>query len=177
MERLETYFLVEAIKAGNLLAFEKVYKIYYSKLYRFAVKFNKASLDPDDFVHQTFLTLWEKKDQLKEDILLDKQIYVICKNIILNQLKRDQKIEYGYQALDRHLPNSNEDEGHDDESFLRKNKLKKLIDQMPEKRKEIFLLHKINNLSYEEISENLGISKKTIANHIYLATNYLKEKI
>ena len=178
MERLETYFLVEALKAGSLIAFEKIYKTYYSRLFGFAKKFGKARLEPDDFVQQTFMVLWEKKELLKEDVLLDKQIFVICRNIMLNQLNRDQKIRITGD-IDEYLQDTSIDsqEEEDDEDINRKNRLHLIIDEMPEKRREVFLLHKINNLNYEEISESLGISKKTIANHIYLATTFLKEKI
>lgn len=177
MERIETYFLVEALKAGSLIAFEKIYKTYYSRLFGFAAKFGKARLDPDDFVQQTFMVLWEKRELLKEDVLLDKQIFVICRNIMLNQINRDQKIGIS-SDMDQYLPDSSqESQEEDDDDINRKNRLHLIIDEMPEKRKEVFLLHKINNLTYEEISESLGISKKTIANHIYLATNFLKEKI
>lgn len=178
MERVETYFLVEALKAGSLLALEKVYKAYYSKLYGFAVKFGNSRPEADDFVQQTFVTLWEKRELLKEDVLFDRQIFVICKNIIINQQKRDQKFTRVSDNLDSYMPNlSAIDENEDEQYQQNKNRFDKILAEMPEKRKEIFLMHKMNNLSYQEISENLGISKKTIANHIYLATTFLKEKI
>lgn len=178
LKRVETYFLVEALKGGSLLALEKVYKAYYSKLYGFAIKFGNSKTEADDFVQQTFVAVWEKRKFLKEDVLFDKQIFVICKNIIINQQKRDQKFTRPTSNLDTYIPDpSSFEEDDEEEDQQNKNRLYKMIAEMPEKRKEIFLMHKMNNLSYEEISENLGISKKTIANHIYLATTFLKEKI
>ena len=173
MKNLSTYFLIRALKAGDINSLEKVYKMYYSKLYGFAKKFDSATLGPEDFVQQTFLKLWEKLDQLKEDVLLDKQIYTICKNLIINHLNREAKTVA--QIEEKYLP-----EGDEVEDLVRKNnKLKKIysiIQKLPAKRKNIFLLHKINNLTYEEIAESLGISKKTIANHIYLAHSFIKEE-
>lgn len=178
MERVNTYFLVEALKAGSLPALEKVYKDYYSKLYEFAIKFGNSKTEANDFVQQSFLKLWENRELLKEDVLFDKQIFVICKNIIINQQKRDQKFTRISDTPDSYIPDSSSPEENEDERYQQnKNRFDKIIAEMPEKRKEIFLMHKINNLSYEEISENLGISKKTIANQIYLATLFLKEKI
>ncbi|MGB7841436.1 MAG: sigma-70 family RNA polymerase sigma factor [Salinimicrobium sp.] len=180
MNELGTYFIVKALKNGDLSAYEKIYKAYYSRLFNFAKKFQSTSSEPDDFVQQTFMTLWEKKELLDENVLLEKQIYVICKNIILNLIKREQKIQ-AYSKLDDFLLYSVEDQSTteelNEEDNWKKNKLISLIDQLPEKRKEVFLLHKFNNLTYEEISESLGISKKTIANHIYLASAFIKERI
>lgn len=178
MEKVETYFLVEALKNGSLLALEKVYKAYYSKLYGFAIKFGNSKTEADDFVQQSFLKLWENRKLLKEDVLLDKQLFVICKNIIINQQKREQKFSRISGNPDTYILNSASTEDNEDEQYQQnKNKFERIIAEMPEKRKEIFLMHKINNLSYEEISESMGISKKTIANHIYLATTFLKGKI
>ena len=180
MIQLETYFLVKALKAGDLTAFEKVYKSYYSRLFGFSKQFEHSSLEANDFVQQTFVRLWEQREKLKEEILLDKQIFLICRNLILNQLKRDKKINsqsFNPELSASEMDNYPDNDDDDDETSAKKNRLRKCINEMPAKRKEIFLMHKINNLSYEEISENLGISKKTIANHIYLATVYLKENI
>ncbi|MFD2517004.1 RNA polymerase sigma factor [Salinimicrobium flavum] len=180
LDKLATYFIVKALKNGDLSAYEKIYKAYYSRLFNFARKFQSTSSEPDDFVQQTFMNIWEKKELLDENILLEKQIYVICKNIILNHIKREQKMQ-SYSNLDDVLPYPGEDqstlEGSNEEDNWKKNKLASLIDQLPEKRKEVYLLHKLNNLSYEEISESLGISKKTIANHIYLASVFIKERV
>jgi len=174
MKNSETFFLVRRLKNGDLCSFEKIYKMYYSKLHGFSKKFHLTTLQPDDFVQQTFLKLWEERNQLKEDVLLDKQLFVICRNLILNHLKREKKMvsnqDYSldfYESSDKPLEKASEEDIY---------KLNEEIKKLPNKRREIFKLHKIENLTYEEIAEFLCISKKTIANHIYLASNFLKEE-
>ncbi|MEH6406162.1 MAG: sigma factor, partial [Leeuwenhoekiella sp.] len=73
MKNLDTYFLLKGLKDGEIQSLEKLYKIYYAKLFSFAKKFDSSTLGPDDFVQQTFLKLWEKRSQLKDDVLLDRQ--------------------------------------------------------------------------------------------------------
>ncbi len=161
------------MKKGNLSCLEKLYKIHYSKLYGFAKKFNSTTMTSDDFVQQTFLKLWEKRNKLKEDVLLDKQLYTICKSLILNTLKRDSK------ATSLLVENLIIEENTVEDLDAKNKKLEWLhatIQKLPPKRKKIFLLHKIQNLTYEEIATALEISKKTIANHLYLANNFLKEE-
>ncbi|MBO2543580.1 sigma-70 family RNA polymerase sigma factor [Salegentibacter sp. BDJ18] len=174
MEKGDTYFLVRALKSGDINSLEKVYKIYYSKLYWFSKKFDSATMESDDFVQQTFLKIWENRDQLKDNVSLDQQIFIICKNLILNHLKREAKTVAQIEEI--YLPKNEETEGVEFKNTNIK-KLRLIIEKLPPKRKNIFLLHKIDNLTYEEISVSLGISKKTIANHIYLAHNYIKEEL
>ncbi len=175
MKKTDTYFLVKGLKNGNLSCLEELYKMYYSKLYGFAKKFDSTTMTPDDFVQQTFLKLWEKRNKLNEDILFDKQLYTICKNLILNIVKRDAKAS---SLSEEKL--STEENSHTGEDFDAKNKklewLYDTIQKLPPKRKKVFLLHKIQNLTYGEIATALEISKKTIANHLYLANIFLKEE-
>lgn len=173
MKHEDTFFLVRALKSGDRDSLGRLYKIYYSKLYWFAHKFRSNTLEPDDFVQQTFLKLWEKRDQLKEDVLFDKQMFFICKNLILNHIKRENKFGVPDQ---KHIFKGEEETEDAEEKNLKLKKLNSLLQKLPKKRKEIFLLHKIENLTYEEISVFFSISKKTIAQHIYLANNFLKKE-
>ena len=174
MKDQNTYFLVKSIKKGNLSSLEKLYSLFYSKLYWFAKKFNSPTLEPDDFVQQTFLRLWENRDKLKEDVLIDKQIYTICRNIILNHLKRESKLvpteEKNFFGATEIKENTGQDE-------INLEWLYSVLKSLLNKRREVFVLHKIENLSYEEIAASLNISKKTIANHIYLAQNHIKQEL
>lgn len=175
MKKADTYFLVKSLKKGNLSSLEALYKIYYSKLYGFAKQFHATAMTPDDFVQQTFLKIWENRSQLKEDVLFDKQLYAICKNLILNIIKRDAKLTS--LTIEKHIPADTTDTVQDFDTI--NNKLEWLyatIQKLPPKRQKIFVLHKIQNLTYEEIATALEISKKTIANHLYLANNFLKEE-
>ncbi|MEH6407336.1 MAG: RNA polymerase sigma factor, partial [Leeuwenhoekiella sp.] len=95
-------------------------------------------------------------------------------NLILNHLKREAKTVG--EIEEKFFPRENEVEDFN-ENNRRIQKVYQIIDKLPPKRKKVFLLHKIENLTYEEISQNLGISKKTIANHLYLAHLFIQKEL
>jgi len=74
MNNQEISFLVPSIKQGELSSFVGIYKMCYAKFFGFSKKFHSLILQPSDFVQQIFLKLWDEKDQLREGILLDKQL-------------------------------------------------------------------------------------------------------
>src|SRR5690606_41318472 len=115
----------------------------------------------------------EGKKQLQDDVLLDKQLYVICINRILNYNKREKKMVYNQDFISYHITMVEPEENHYNEYWTR---LNASIQKMPPKRREIYVMHKIENLTYKEIGKYLNISKKTIANQIYLATDFLKKE-
>ncbi|UOB17098.1 RNA polymerase sigma factor [Abyssalbus ytuae] len=175
---------IKKLKDGDIKVLEKVYKKYYSRVYYFAKKFNiNSHLLTDDLVQQTFLKIWENRDQLKEDILFEKQLYTISKNIILNHLKREKY----YQDLQENKYSEIHDKAIS-ENYIEENLIQQetedtriqfiytKIKELPAKRREVFELYKLKGLSYEEISVILKISKSTIANHLQLATSFLKKE-
>jgi len=163
-----------SLKKGNEAAFKEVYFTYYDKLINIAKRFNLTVLTPEDFVQESFLRLYNKRELLNEDILLDKQLYTICKNIILNHINRENKIV----QLDTFQADILEEQDSDSGIFEeRQEKLQSFINQLPEQQQKIFTLHKLENLSYKEIAAITDLSEKTIANHIYLASKFIRKKI
>lgn len=165
--------LILSLKKGNEAAFKEVYFNYYDKLINIARRFNDSVLTPEDFVQETFLRLYNKRELLHEDVLLDKQLFTICKNIIINHVNRESKIIPLYPDQEI-LIQEESDRGVFEE---RQEKLQNFISQLPEQQQKIFTLHKLENLSYKEIAAITDLSEKTIANHIYLASKFIRKKI
>lgn len=161
-----------SLKKGKEASFREAYLNYYDKLINIAKRFNFSVLTPQDFVQETFLRLYNKRELLNEDVLFDKQLFTICKNIIINHVNRENKII----QLDPEFETAQEDPetGIFEE---RREKLYAFINLLPEQQQKIFTLHKLENLSYEEIAAITDLSEKTIANHIYLASKFIRKKI
>jgi RNA polymerase sigma-70 factor (ECF subfamily) len=166
--------IIKKLKSGDQKAFKQVYLAYYDRLVQVAKKFDFKFLTPQDLVQETFLHLYKQRHLLKEDVLFDKQLFVICKNIVINHINRESKVI----PLDPYKITLQDDQD-DDDYYTRleehRKRLTQLLDQLPEQQRKIFTLHKLDNYSYQEIAEITNLSEKTIANHIYLATKFIKK--
>lgn len=161
------------LKKGNEASFKEAYLNYYDKLINIAKRFNFTVLTPQDFVQETFLRLYNKRELLNEDVLFDKQLFTICKNIIINHVNRENKI-IQLDPLQVDIVQEETETGIFEE---RQEKLNSFIKLLPEQQQKIFTLHKLENLSYKEIAAITELSEKTIANHIYLASKFIRKKI
>jgi len=171
MDRL----LINRLKAGDQKAFKEAYFLYYDKLFHLGKRFEHSFLSPDDFVQETFLKVYHNREQLNLEAPLDKQLYVICRNLILNDLKRESKVI----PIDGHIPESSF-EGLSDSEGEHQTKQKlfyQWVGELPEQQQKVYTLHKIEQYSYTEIAQITNLSKKTIANHIYLATKFIQKKL
>ena len=53
--------------------FEKLYKLYYPKMFAFAKNYVPANEDAENIVHDVFLTLWERKEEIEISYTLGKK--------------------------------------------------------------------------------------------------------
>ncbi|KQW98978.1 RNA polymerase sigma factor [Flavobacterium sp. Root420] len=162
-----------SLKKGDEASYKEAYLNYYDKLINIARRFNFTVLTPQDFVQETFLRIYNKRELLNEDVLFDKQLFTICRNIIINHVNRENKI-IQLDPLQFEMEQEDSDTGIFEE---RKEKLHTFINLLPEQQQKIFTLHKLENLSYKEIAAMTDLSEKTIANHIYLASKFIRKKI
>ena len=49
------------------------------------------------------------------------------------------------------------------------------IDAMPPKRREVFLMHRIEELTYAQIARRLNVSVKAVEKHVHLAMRQLSD--
>jgi RNA polymerase sigma-70 factor (ECF subfamily) len=167
--------LICEIKKENRLAFKYVYDQYSDKLYYLSLRFNLNKEEAKEIVQEVFLTLWEKRGGLKEELSLNSYLLTITKNKILNlqkkkvsELARDQKYYLSHDA------SSSSTEDHLIYSDLEKC-TKSFIESLPARNKQIFLLSKKDELSNEEISILLNISRRTVENNIYQAEKAIRQ--
>ena len=57
------------------------------------------------------------------------------------------------------------------------NKLDEIIKELPQRQKEVYMLHKVEGLKYNEIAERLNISVNTIENHMSRALKTIRAKL
>lgn len=166
--------VVELFKQGSQEAFEKIYRQYYKKVYLFACKHTSNSTQAEDILHDAFLRLWEKRAHINPDVPLEAQLFVITRNLIINQYRREMRSrEMNDQLSGAEMEITDEDTSSDD--LLRA--LNAAIETLPPKRREIFKLSKLEGLTYEEIAEALQISKNTVESQMVKALRFLRKRV
>src|SRR5690606_2455418 len=113
---------------------------------------------------------YHNREQLNPDAPLDKQLYVICRNLILNNLKRQQKVI----PLNGNIPEPSYQDSSDEEDYQIKQELfHKWVGELPEQQQKVYTLHKLDRYSYSAIRQVTLLSDDTIGVDSYLATNWI----
>ena len=169
--------LIKAFKRGDHRAFERLFERHHKKLYVFLYRLLNSKEDAEEILQDTFIKIWDKREEFKEGYPFEFFLYTIAKNafLSLNRKRVNRKIVEDYLHVFAEVT-SNQTEEY---VIFKETKtiIDTIIDHLPPKRKEIFLLRRIEGFSRQEIAEKLGISIITVDSQLLKANKFLKAEI
>jgi RNA polymerase sigma-70 factor (ECF subfamily) len=176
-DKIKTEFeLVQDLRRGVYDAFDELFNEYCSTIFHFAVSILKSKEEAEEVVQNTFLIVWEKRQSIDYRQSFKSFIFTIAHNITIDTFRRKIK-EKKYR--DHVLINASifydQEEFHISNDLLRN--VERIIEELPDRRREIFKLRKEKGFSYKKIADELDISVKTVENSINLAVKYIKSRI
>jgi len=166
--------LVKALKNGDKVAFEKIFRIYHKQLYFFCYSFLNQKEDAENITQDVFVKLWIKRATLDCEKSFTGFLFTMTKNLALNYIRKTihQQI-FVSQLLNNKPENCCQTEKQ--VSFNEtKSILDNLINRLPTKRKEIFILSREKGLSHKEISKRLGVSAHTVESQMSKALKFIR---
>ena len=168
--------LVSSLQQGDHRAFEKLFRRYAQKLFVFSLSYLKNETEAEEVVQEVFLKVWDKRSALKTDTSFQSYLFTIAFNSIKKSFNRKARDNQYKLDLTDKLDAGQDSVDYENNYQLVLEKLEKFIDEMPERRKEIFLQRKQKGKPVKQIAEELGVSIKTIENQITEAMRFLKKK-
>jgi RNA polymerase sigma-70 factor (family 1) len=168
--------LFAAVKSGDRKAFNRLYDRYWEVIYKKSFSYLHDTEACMGIVNDIFVNIWEKRDVLNiitfKSYLTSAARYRVYNAIKANTASRVMYVE-DYKKLDDLSVVYNKAENNFEVNELSSD-IDKLLDELPARCKEIFLLSRISQLSNAEIADRLSISKRAVENQISLAVKYLK---
>ncbi len=157
--------------------FELLFKEYFPYLCSFANKYVDDMDECKDIVHNVFLNLWNRKSTLHTETSLKSYLFTSVHNRCLNFIRDRKKIvrhelPLSEEALYEYLDSSD----YLEQTELEK-KIKSIIDSLPEKTREIFLLNRFEGKKYAEIAELKGVTVKAIEAQMTKALKTMRENL
>lgn len=169
--------LVERIRNGDQQAFENLFYRYYSKLCVFSNSYVKSLDIARDVVQDVFIKIWDNRENFHINQSLKAYLYQAVRNQSLNLLQqKKQKLKLKERLL-KQQELSKTEEVCDLNTEELTQKIWKLVEKLPERRRTIFILYRKHGLSYLEIGEVLGIARKTVENQMGKSLQFLREHL
>ena len=165
----------ERLQSSDQRAFSELFEAMHTALLRYAWRFTGDQEAAQDVVQDAFLKVWQIRQDIDPDRSLKALLYTIVRNLSLNHNRAAQHTNGVFPEYDLHDHAPSADQ-HLDASMLDK-RLRRFIDQMPERRREAFMLSRYEGLSHDEIAQVMDLTPRTVNTHIVLALKDLRKHL
>lgn len=166
---------MESLKAGNQTAFEMIFRSYYQSLCNYAHTFLPDREEAEEVVQNSFVSLWEKKEELDIRTSTKSYLFSMVRNASLNRVRHEKVRQRHAQQHQLHGEYVNEANPVEAEEL--EHKIWKAMEKLPEQCRLVFKMSRFEEMRYAEIAEHLNISVKTVENQIGKALKIMREQL
>ena len=156
--------------------FLEIYRAFYGKVFTFVLSLVRSKANAQDITQNIFMKLWKNRKNLEHIKSMDDYLFILSKNACMDYFRKaSRKKEISTDVFDEFLLSrivSSPEKRIDALSDIEE--LRHVIDSLPSKRRDIFIMSRFDGLPNDEIASILGVSKKTVENQISLATKKIK---
>jgi len=156
--------LVEAIRAGDPLAFETLYRRYREWVVSLAFRFCGNREDSLDVLQDTFAYILKKLPDLELRSQMKTFLYPAVKHLALSRKKAARKV-----VLMEEVPDS---PAREEQS----NEMPELLQGLPDGQREVLWLRFADGLDLKEIAAALGIPLGTVKSRLHNALEALRRR-
>lgn len=145
------------------------------KMYRLALRLLVSKDSAEDATQEVFLKLWDRKDKIKDYANVEAFVMTMTKNYCLDQLKskKNNNLKIVHSNYESHEKSAFEQLEANDQM----DKIRDILENLPEQQKIIFQLRDIEEYDYEEISEMTNMNQTAVRVALSRARKKIREEL
>jgi RNA polymerase sigma-70 factor (family 1) len=165
------------LSEGDMVAYRFLFDKHFPDLCNFLLIYLHSKELSEEIALEIFTFIWEKRKTLQIKATFKSFLYASAKNKAISLYRKEHRklftsIDSGQSISHEELSSS-----HSMENTELREIINSAINKLPEKSKQIYQLAWEENLSHKEIAEQLGITPKTVENHVGIALRKLRESL
>lgn len=164
--------LLESLRRGDRDAFTQIYRRYWEPLYRTAYCRLHVRESAEEIVQDLFIQLWERRETQHID-RLENYLFRAVRNAVIDYIRREisqnRRLEY-YQLFML----TDDDSGEGDSLEVAQQQLNRGIELLPDKTRQIFVLHRLKGWPVERLAQHYALSDKAIEYHLTKSLKVLR---
>lgn len=168
--------LAQASAAGEISAFDELYRRHQRKVYGLCLRMLGNVPDAEDVTQEVFIQLYRKSGTFRGTASLSTWLYRLTVNTVLMHLRINRRKHREQPAEDEELEQV---EGwiwtSPDGSVIDRIDLERAIRRLPPGYRAVFLLHDVEGYEHEEIADILGIAVGTTKSQLHKARLRLRK--
>ncbi len=167
--------LIERAKAGDVAAFQSLYGEHHARVYSLCLRLTADKSYAEDATQEVFVQLWRKLSNFQGQAKFTTWLHSVTSNVAISYLRKQK----GWLKNALSFEQAGLDEAHISDllgsSELKEHGLDALILRLPERARQVFVLHAMEGYRHEEIANLLNIAVGSSKSQYHRARNLLKE--
>lgn len=162
--------LLSAISGNDKQAFDTFFVRYYARLKYFVMGICGDEDLAENTVQDIFMNIWIRRHDLQSIRSIESYLFTCAHHSAISLLQKMER--------EQHLARLPEEEDNSTEDDIYYHELEALINErvaaMPEQRRKVFRMSRMEGMKNQEIAKELGISVRTVEKHISSALTDLR---
>lgn len=163
--------LLHSVACGDQRAFALLIDSYGASVYAHVLTYLKNTVRAEEITQDIFLTVWNHREQLPTIQNFRGYLFVLTRNRTISAFR--EKVLQCTEAREDDLQ-TDTDPGRMLEYRQLSEVMQLGINQLPERRRQVFTMSRFDGKTYEEIAADLNISKSAVNKHIIEALGFLR---
>jgi RNA polymerase sigma-70 factor (ECF subfamily) len=169
--------ILTQLRTGDRLALQTIFQQQYGMVCSVIYRLIKDNNTAEDLAQEVFVRFWEKREQIQITSSLPAYLRRMAINEALGYLRRNKHL-HDEEITPQYTDNQTSGDAEIQylQSELEQN-VRAAINTLPPKCRTVFQLSRFEELTYQEIADQLGISIKTVENQMGKALRLLRERL
>ncbi len=155
--------------------FKQRFMPFHRRLYRVGYHLTGNAQDAEDLLQDTYLKLWQKRDDLREEAMTEAYLVTMMQNLFRDK-RRLKRIDTSEDIEDHADPPDEQSLSQTIEAKDEAQQMGVLMNQLPERDSTILKMHLVEDKSYEEIERDTGLSQGNLRIIIMRTKQKLKQQ-
>lgn len=169
--------LFERISEGDEKAFRKVFHAYNKILFPFVVALMKSETEAREVMQEVFLKLWLQRSTLRSVENPGGWLRTLASNHAYDHLRKQATYHRYLNEMHLQQPDAAGEFNDQQQAAQARELLRQAISRLPERRRQIFELSKLEGLSRREVANLLELSENTVRNQLAEAMDFLQREL
>ena len=168
--------ILTRLRADDKTALKSLFEEYYLSVCKTIHRFIREKSTVEDLAQEVFIRFWDKRRQIEINSSLPAYIRRMAINEALAYLRRHKRFDDREVTADM-LPGTTDSA---EEHFLHQElevQVRDAINELPPRCRTVFQLSRYEELTYQEIADQMEISIKTVENQMSKALRILRERL
>ena len=169
--------IVARARNGDSAAFELLVERYQNQVYRLALRMCGNTHDAEEVAQEAFVAAWKGLPRFRGESKFSTWLYQLTSHAAVDYLRREKR-HRGLDDIDEQTDLAAEGSPHEAaENAELAGQLQAALQSLTPEHRQIFLLRQLQQLSYEEIAQTLGLEAGTVKSRLNRARKQLQQKL